>query len=311
MKDLKTSNGLWVHLALLSVTFLWGFNNLALKYGFRFVDPLLFNGLRLLVVLPFLIYYSFYGPGSVKFTWSDYWRLGLLGGAGLGLFQILFPLGISQTSTPIGGILMATMPIHVALLSTIFKLEKRSWKVLAGALLSILGLFLIAHSSTLPSDAGRTTLRGILFVVIAEFGYAVNTTFVKPFLKRYSAMQVTSVTLCTSSIVFLVYAFPTMVSSDYGQMKINLWLTALYSGWIGLLFSNIIWNRMINRIGSSRVAIYGNLLPVNVLILSAIFFGELLIPLQVLGAAIILIAVVIVQLPSRAPKEESEKVPPA
>lgn len=308
MKDLKANSGLWVHIVLFVTTLSWGFNNLALKYGFRFIDPLLFNGLRLLVTTPFMIYYSFFSPGSVKFTWSDFWKLALLGGAGLGVFQILFPLGIDETATPIGGVLMATMPIHVALLSAIFKLEKPSWKTIAGALLSMVGLFLIAHSSTLPSDAGRTTLRGVLFVVVAEFGYATNTTFVKPFLKRYTAMQVAGVTLGASSVVFLIYTFPTMISSDYSQIKLNVWLAILYSGFIGYLLSNIVWNNMIGRIGSSKVAIYGNLLPVHVLILSAILFGELLIPLQIVGTIIILAAVVLVQLPSRRSKMEKKKV---
>lgn len=285
----------WVHAVLLLVTISWGFNNVSMKIGFEYITPLQFNGLRLAFSLPFMLFFAFFMPGRTAFTRSDVVKLSLLGLFGLGLFQVLFPIGIDETSTPVGGILMATMPIHVAVLNLVFKLEKPSWRTIAGILLTVAGLAFIGFSSTGQADATQTTLRGVVCVVMAEFGYAVNTTFIKSFLKRYSVLQVTGLTMSAGTIAFFAVNMPQMLKLDLLGMAEQAWVTTLYSGLVGYMLANIAWNRAVGLIGGTRVSIYGNVPPVFVLLLGAVVFGELLQPLQIAGTVVILAGVVLVQ----------------
>ena len=49
-----------VHMVLLAVAFSWGFNNIAMKLGFRYVSPQQFNSIRLFTVpLCFILLFSF------------------------------------------------------------------------------------------------------------------------------------------------------------------------------------------------------------------------------------------------------------
>ena len=222
-----------------------------------------------------------------------------IGVLGMGLFQTLFPIGIDETSAPLGGILMATMPIHVVLLTLVFRLETPSLRAIIGVVLTIGGLGIIIFSANASEVVGQTTIRGILFVVLAEFGYAIHTTFLRPFMRKYPTMQVTGLAMSVSVIVYQIVFLPDMLRINFRAIHPIGYLTVIYSGIVALFVANLLWNFCVRKIGSTKVSVYGNLPPVVVLILSAMLFGDLLEPLQILGSFIIFGGVVLVQLPSR------------
>ncbi len=299
--------GGWVHVILFLVVLSWGFNNIAMKIGFRYLSAPQFSGMRVLVGLPFMLYFAFWMPGRIRFTKRDLLGIVSIGSLGLGLFLILFPIGIDETSSSLGGILMATMPIHVVILSLVFRLERPEWKSIVGVLLTIAGLILITIASHQPDTATQNTLRGILYIVIAELGYAVNTTFLRPYMQRYNPLQVTGLAMASAVIVFMLVFFSEMRMLVFTEINAISWICILYSGLIAFLLGNVLWNFAIKRIGSTKVAVYGNLPPVMVIILSAIIFHDVLIGMQMIGALIILSGVVLVQLRTTDPSGQLKR----
>lgn len=298
--------GGWIHIVLLLITVIWGCNNIVLKIGFQYLTAPQFSGVRMVIALPLMLYFAFWLPGRVRFTKRDFWGVVAIGCVGLGLFQVLFPIGIDQTSASLGGILMATMPIHVVILSLIFRLERPELKSIVGILLTIGGLILITSASHQPEAATQTTLKGIIFVIVAEFGYAINTTFLRHYMKRYPPLQVTGLAMAVSVCIYLIVFFPDMKSLVPSEIHPVVWLCAIYSGLISFLFANILWNYAIKDIGSTKVSVYGNMPPVLVTILGAILFHDVLNLMQMVGAVIILAGVVLVQLRKTASPKGSK-----
>ncbi len=289
------NGGVWIHGMLFSITLIWGFNNIVLKIGFQYLTAPQYSGVRMLIALPFMLYFAFWMPGRVSFTTKDFWGVVVIGCMGLGLFQVFFPIGIDETSASLGGILMASMPIHVVILSLLFRLERPSLKSIAGVLLTVGGLVLITLASHRPEGATQNTLKGIIFIIVAEFGYAINTTFLRPYMKRYHPLQVTGLAMAVSVCIFLVVYFPDMRSIRPSEVNPIVWLCTLYSGLIAFLSANIFWNYAIKQIGSTQVSVYGNMPPVLVVILSALLFHDVLNLMQMVGSVIILAGVVVVQ----------------
>lgn len=288
-----------VHMVLLAVAFSWGFNNIAMKLGFRYVSPQQFNSIRLLLTAPFMLYFAFFLPNRVKFTRRDFYSIVGLGALGLGMFQILFPIGLNETSAPIGAVLMATLPVHVVILVLVFRLEKPSVTAFVGIALTMIGLAVIGSFSQHNGTGTVTTVRGIVFMVTSEFGYAIYTTFLKPYMKKYSALQVTGLVIFVSTLMYLGIYWQNLIQLDIRSVHPIAWMNIFYSGFIGLLISNVAWNKSIVKIGSTRVSVYGNLPTAFALLLGAIFLKELLTFIQVIGALILLSGVILVQLRHR------------
>ncbi len=299
----------WVHIVLTLIALCWGFNNMAMKIGFTFVSSQQFGGIRMLLVFPFMLYFAFFSPSRVPFEKKDTWRIALIGVIGLGLFQILFPRGIGETSAPLGGILMATMPVHVLILSLLFRLERTGWRSIVGVLLTLTGLAIITLTNADQASGGETTIRGVIFVVLAELGFAINTTFLRPYMKKYPLLQVTGLAMSVSVIIYVLVYLSDMIDLVRNGVPWQVWPLTIYSGFVAFLLANILWNTSIAKIGSTQVAVYGNLPTVFVLILSALILRQTLTGWQLIGSLIILSGVVLVQFrkhrersPSAAPR---------
>ncbi len=288
-------HSIWTHLILTLVTISWAFNNLVMKIGFEHLGAVQFGGLRMLMALPFMLFLAFFMPGHKKFERKDMLWIMFFGLTGLGVFQTIFPIGIDETSSPLGGILMATMPIHVVILALVFRLERPQWKSITGILLTLIGLALITFSAGESGSSGDTTIRGILFVVLAELGYGVNTTFLRPYMRKYPPLQVTGLAMAVSVVVYMSVHVSKMRTLVIAEISPVGWITTLYSGLIAFFLANLFWNVAVKHIGSTQVSVYGNLPPVFVLILSALLFQDLLNAVQMLGSLVILAGVVLVQ----------------
>lgn len=297
----KTDATIFTHIILAVVATSWGVNNIVMKVGFQYLTAPQFSGIRLLITLPFMLFLAFWMPSRVKFERKDFWRIVLVGALGLGIFQIFFPIGIDQTSTPVGGILMATMPIQVAIISVLFRLERPGWKSITGIMLTVIGLLLLSLSASGSEVDTQSTILGIFLVVFAETGYAINTTFLRPYMKKYPPLQVTGLAMAVSVILFQLVYFPQLLKLRGTTIPPIAWATTIYSGMVAFLISNILWNLSIRKIGSTKVAVYGNLPPVIVMILSAIILKDIMSPLQMLGALVILFGVVLVNFKSERP----------
>lgn len=287
---------LWVHGLLLFVTLSWGMNNIVMKLGFVHVTPQQFGALRMLMALPFLIYLAGFMPGRKPFERKDFFKIIFVGVIGMGMFQALFPLGVHYTSAPVGGILMATMPVQVVIISLLFRLERPGISSVAGVLLTIAGLAVITLSASHTGNGGVTTAWGVFFLVTAELGYAIHTTFLRTYMKRYSPLQVTGLAMSVSVVVYFAVFLPDIVKIDLSTVPAQTFGGAAFSGLVALSIANVFWNISIKHIGSTKVAVYGNMPTIFVLIFSALIFGELLRPMQLLGAVIILAGVLLVQM---------------
>ena len=93
---------------------------------------------------------------------------------------------------------------------------------------------------------------------------------------------------CTARGVFTQpEMLPAVAALDTQQVQPSGWAGIIYSAVFSIVIAYIIWNSGVKKIGSSRTSLYSNLIPVIGAITAAIFLGEAITPLKVVGAAII------------------------
>jgi drug/metabolite transporter (DMT)-like permease len=74
------------------------------------------------------------------------------------------------------------------------------------------------------------------------------------------------------------------------------WLTIVYSALFALCIAYTIWYAAVREIGSARTSIYSNLVPVVAMVTAVVFLGEALAVRKLVGAAAVLVGVVLTRL---------------
>jgi drug/metabolite transporter (DMT)-like permease len=284
------------HMALVAVALFWGLNNIVMKIGFREFDPIVFGGLRMLLITLPAILAGRFAPGYQPFVRKDLLAVSGISFVGFSGFLVLFPLGIARVSVPVGGVLMGTMPVWAVLILIAAGMQRISLRALAGVLLTVGGITLIAlFGGSSPTTRG-SSVSGVVLVAGAELLFAVNTVFLRPYLRKYSVPQVTAVGIALAAVFYLFLIVPRLSSVDFRSISPAAWGAVLYSGGVALFGANLAWNAAVSVIGSEKTAVYANLPPVFVLLFGVVFFGETLHGLQAAGALIIAAGIVLVQI---------------
>ena len=294
MNHLKRTHSIsWTDVAMLGLVLVWGANYSVVKVVLREMSPLAFDALRfasaslLLLLLTWIIERDLSMPRS---EWGLVLALGLVGNV---VYQLLFINGIARTTASNSSLILASVPILVALGGTLTKAEKLySWNWV-GVLLAFLGIFLLITGGNASLALGRTTLTGDLLILAGTVCWSAYTLFSKRLMQRTSALKGTTWVMASSTPLLVLVSIPDLIRQNWRAVSPEGWLGLLYSAVLAIALGYIIWNAGIRRVGSARTALYSYLTPVVSVTVACIFLGENMRPLQVLGAAGILAGVVL------------------
>lgn len=229
-------------------------------------------------------------------------RLSLLA---LGALWALAALaGISGMEYIDGGlyvVLFYTYPAMVALLTLLLgeRLPTMSWIALA---LTLVGIGLtIPDSSRLAAD--NRTLTGILIALFNAFVIAIYFVWSNRILRGHKAYMRSSAWVINGALLLLFILLP--FTGVHVPAQPEAWFLLLALAIIVTVLAILFLNMGIQKLGPSQAAIMGTLEPVLAMILTYIFLGERLQPPQILGGALIVISVVLLQLGGRVKHQQA------
>lgn len=94
---------------------------------------------------------------------------------------------------------------------------------------------------------------------------------------------------------------PGALRLDLATVTLGFWARVLFAGALGIAVAYLIWYQGVRSLGSARTAIFGNAIPVVALVVAWGWLGEKPAPLQLFGAALILVALQLSRAPRRTP----------
>jgi drug/metabolite transporter (DMT)-like permease len=211
---------------------------------------------------------------------------------GLGLLfagnVFLLFLAIEAVDVPIAILTYFVYPLLTGLAAAATRLETITWRGAAAAVAAFLGLALMigAHPTSLAAT-------GILAALGAAVCRVLILLLTRAFLSGADPLRITWYSLLSSTAVFLL---TTLAAGNWqppattaGWLALLVLSAAITAGLLGVFASTV-------RIGPFRTALLMNLEPPLTAIGSALFLGEVLTPLQMLGGGIMLGALVMFQL---------------
>jgi drug/metabolite transporter (DMT)-like permease len=159
-------------------------------------------------------------------------------------------LGERWISSALTGILIATVPLTVALLSRFFGLHERlgAWR-LAGLLLGLVGVATLLGFGTISSPLGWA---GVGCMLLAALGYAIGPLIIQQYLGRVDPFGPVAASLLVASIVLLpaaVFTFPTHVPAP-----LVLWSVGIL-GAVCTALAMLLMFYLIGHAGASRASV--------------------------------------------------------
>ena len=276
------------HLILIGTAFFWGINPMVMKVGMQELHPVPFNALRLSVGLVAAFLQLLISRSWKPVRREDLPRFLVVAVAGFFLFQFCYSFGVDYTSASVGSIILGTLPIQVAIITKVFRIEVLSLNKTLGILATFAGVIFIALGKHGGLGMGSTYAFGVVLLAIAEFGYGVYTVFLRPLTARYSIYQIIFIVMSVALTPFILMSLPAFGLATFAGLRPITWFSASFSGIFALALGNTLWSFGIKRIGSTNASVYGNLPPVFGILAGIIVLKETLSPMQLLGALIIL-----------------------
>ncbi|MFN0149496.1 MAG: DMT family transporter [bacterium] len=253
-----------VDVMLLVLVAVWGVNYTVIKDAIAGpaapFTPFAFNAIRFVVAALFLGGVLAWKRHAMIRSPRELLLLFGLGFIGNSLYQMLFILGVGRTSVASGALILATVPVIVALFGALSRTERLAPISWLGIILSVAGIAVVVFASAAGASR-ESSLAGDLLILASAIVWSVYTVLAAPLLKRYSTTQVTALSLSAGTIPLVLVAIPDLSRTQWSAVPVSAWLAAFFSGTLALAVGYVAWNRGVKHLGGSRTAVYSNLTP--------------------------------------------------
>lgn len=273
-------------LLLLVMVLIWGTNFTLVKVAMRDFPELAFNGGRLVVASTiYLVAMWRLGDWPRGLSRAEWQRLIVLGVVGTLFYQLCFLAGVRRTSVGNASLITGSAPVVIAVLSSLAGHERIPPIRWLGVLLALVGLYLVVGHQANWTGESRI---GDLLMIASMFCWAAYSVAARPILQSRSALLVTGTSFAMGSALYLTVTLPMTARVDYGAIGAASWVAMVASGAFALAVAYLIWYTGVQRLGTTRTAVYNYLTPIVAALVAALWLGEGIHANQVAGAGAIL-----------------------
>jgi drug/metabolite transporter (DMT)-like permease len=250
-------------------------------------DVLTLVGFRGVLGLVFLAAWLRIGAPLVPFRPRE--RLIALG-VGLLFAATVFALfkAIDLMDVPTAILAYFVYPLITGIGGAVSGLERISWRGAAAAAVAFLGLALMVGARP-----GELALVGVMFSFMAAISRAVLLLITRAKLGHADARLTTWYSMLSSTALFVVIALATW---SWVPPTTGIGWAAMFGTSVTTTIAILTVFISTNRVGPFRTALIMNLEPLLAALISAIVLGDAIAPVQALGGAIMLAALVAFQL---------------
>jgi drug/metabolite transporter (DMT)-like permease len=281
-------------LLLLTVVAIWGMNFAVMKVAYRSFHPIAFNACRFVITSITMAALMKFRPDAARFERKDLKEILLLGFLINTVYQFLFVLGIDRTKAGNAGLILALVPIFAFLIGVLTNRESFSRRVVAGIVLSFIGVAAIVGLGASGLSLSGTW-RGDLMMIGAAFLWGWYTAGSLPLLMKYGWLAITGWMMLAGAAVLLPVSVPWLVKQDWSAIESPAWIALAYSSLFSIVYAYCVWAYALVNIGVTHTSMFSNVTPIAALFGGWLLLGEQPTPAQILGVALVLTGVFLVR----------------
>ena len=291
-----------VLLAFAIIYLVWGSTFLAIRVGVREVPPFLLAAIRFLIA-GFVLFGWMRAKGTVSPSRREWFSITML--------AVLFFVGDyglvfwSERRVPSGvtAVMMATIPVFMALSEILFLKTQRLTARLGVALLVGIGGVLVLISRSISFGDSPIDTLGALALIVAAICWAVGSALTRKLPLPSSKAMSSGAQMLVGGVLLA------MVSAALGEfhgfrvqaVSLKAWLALTYLIVAGsiIAFTAYVW--LIHHESPTKVGTYAYVNPVVAVLLGYFLGGEALSLRTIIGTMLVLVSVVVI---TTAPKKQ-------
>jgi drug/metabolite transporter (DMT)-like permease len=285
---------------------IWGVAFVAQSEGSQYMGSCTFTGLRFLIAAAALLPVIWMtdrhpdrhaGLDPASRASRGLWKAGIICGVLLCIASLVQQEGIAQgTGAGKAGFITATYIVLVPILNWVVFHRRTGWALWLGVAIGLVGLWFLCIDSTF------TIQRSDLLVLLCAVAFSFQILAVDRFSPRYDAVRLAAIQFLTCGVLASVL----MVFRDIAPVGLKAWAApfASWDAWIPLLYAAILSSAVgytLQIVGQKGLNPTLASLIMSTESLFAVLAGWLILhqrltPRELLGAALIAVAVVLAQL---------------
>ncbi len=281
--------------AFLCLYFFWGSTYSAIHVAGEHLAPPLVAASRTIVTTTLLVAICLITGRNLRVTAGEAWRLVLVGVLMMTCNNILLTWAETMVPTGVSSLLVATMPIMVAVLEARLPggetLTRRGW---VGVLLGTGGMVaLVSPSLRGTTPAGGRHLLAYALLLLAALAFGVGAVLGRRFAIQRDVFVITAWEVggacVTNCLIALVGGTLHTATWTRGGV-LSIFYLSIFGSLVGL--SSLSY--LLQRVPVTKVTTYAFVNPIVAVLLGVVLLGERLTGVEVVGMGLIVMAVALV-----------------
>lgn len=274
----------------------WAFAFLFIKIGLEELSFVNLTIMRFLIVCLVLILILFFQKKRFsKLHKKDIVPIFLLGFFGVIVYHLGLNYGEQFISPAAASLIIATVPVQIIILSTIFLKEKIGLKKLIGVIIALGGVVVISIWGKAGASIHIEYISAVLAVLIAAVMSALYTIAGKKLLTRYSALSLTTYAMLLGSLGLTPFIRGSLLD-QISKMSMTGWFAVIFLGVLSTVVGYGIWYIVLKIKSASEISIYLYAIPVLSTIISYFMFKERITSMFILGGFLVIAGLIIVNI---------------
>jgi drug/metabolite transporter (DMT)-like permease len=234
---------------------------------------------------------------------KDILPLFLLGFLGVVVYHLGLNYGELYMSASAASLIIATIPVFTVIFAALLLKEHLTKKIAAGILLSLSGVIIISLVGTTGNPFEITYITAAVAVLISAIVSAGYTLAGKKMLQRYSALSLTVYAFLFGCLGLLPFLSPSLIT-EVAALTVKGWGAVLFLAMFPTVVGYVLWYVALEMKTASEISVFLYFIPVLSTIISYFFFHEQVTWLFLIGGALVIVGLIIVNTkPSSTPKK--------
>lgn len=276
-----------LNLLIVVLCLVWGFNFVVMKSANGVFMPITFAAYRFLVGAAVLFGVVMFKriplPAPSQLKW--YVLCGILQTT---YFNLAIQVSLNYVSAGLVSVLTYSMPLFLNLMVHFAIVEERlTARRFAGIIVGMLGLFLAMNVTTIDGS-----IWALVLALSSAVAWAISNLIIKTKLSGCDKFQFTAWQMLIGAVLLAIFGIG--FEGLQAQWSLQAVGYVLFSGIIASAFAFVLWTYILSKIQAGKAAIYLLMVPVVGIVSSYLFLGETLAPISLVGVALVLSGIGIV-----------------